>query len=329
MKKVLLSFFAFAVFPLFAQQSAHEQFVSPAEAFIGDTVQVKYYFQTGADLIEVDSLELTVEFDAFKTFSDLCFVKKATLRRTGSDYTLFMDVIPWHVGEINIPPFDIASLVNSSLKDSESATGTYIVDIDPIYIKSIVQHTGKNQLQPPQGPMTVPGTTAFLIVAVIFALILFVALLVVLFKIPVIREWLEKVFAERSAKKNVRDTNKSLKKLLKKSPKIEDDKYFAASIQKILRNYCEKRFACNFESLTTDEIAPVILEIAGGEFSPVQDKGVSLMYEIFRRCDFVRFASTLNLKLFNAGEREVMVQKALDLVEIFETEEEEETDADL
>ncbi len=329
MKKIVLFLFGLIGFPLFAQQSAHEQFVSPAEIFIGDTVQIKYYFQTGADLIDGDSQELTVEYDAFKKFSSLCFVKKASLKRTGSDYTFFMDVIPWQVGELNIPPFDIAALINLSLKDSDAATGNYIVDIDPVVIKSIVQRTGKNQIQPPQGPVTVPGTTAFLIVAVIFALILFVLLLVALFKIPAIKEWLEDFFAARKAKKNVRRTLKNLKKLLKKSGKILDDKFFAASIQKILRNYCENRFACSFDSLTTDEISPFFLQLAGGEFTELQDKGVLLMYEIFRRCDYIRFAGSAPEVFIGDSQREGLVQKAVDLVEIFETDEEEETDADI
>lgn len=323
----LVSAFLFSS-AVFSQESSHTQIVSPDIIYLGDTVTVRYQFKTGAALLSEPSLSLTTDYDAFKRMSSYCFVKKADISCSGSEYILTLEVIPWRTGSLNIPPFDVNTLIHRSQNESGDFSA-YMVDPDPFNVNSLVERTGINTIQPPAGPLTVPGTTAFLIVAAIVLVIIFTAILYVLFKIPAIRSFFADSRAVRNARKNARNTIRALKKLLKTLQKNDDDKYFALCLQSILREYCSRRFENDFEPLTTSEIIPFLTEIAGGELSELQEKGALLIYEIFKRCDYVRYANTGNSELFLFYERKELVNNAIKTVEIFETEEQEEADDQL
>jgi len=323
MKKVLCSLAAFLTFTVIlpAQDSAHKQTVFPNTIYLGDTVQIRYQFKTGAELMDTPSMELTADFDAFKRMESFCHVNKASISCTGSEYTLFLEVIPWKTGSVNIPPFDVNTLIHRS-KNEAGDFGSYLVDIDPITVNSLVEKTGINTIQPPSGPLTVPGTTAFIIVAAVVVLAVFTLLMYILFKIPAIGAFFALSRAQRNARKNARNTIRALRKLLKSQQKNEDDKYYALCLQTILREYLNRRFENDFEPLTTSEIVPFLTEITGGELTELQEKGALLIYEIFKRCDYVRYANTDNKELFLFYERKELVNNGVKAVEIFETEEE-------
>ena len=123
--------YIFAIFSLLILLSApghtqNLQLVMPKIVYIGDTVEIRYIFHSEAKLFGgefSDSpsafLNLNTEYDFFKANAADFAVTKATLEKINAEYTLTMTVIPWKTGYLQIPPFNLNSLVNSSLDFSK------------------------------------------------------------------------------------------------------------------------------------------------------------------------------------------------------------------
>ena len=314
------------------------QIVMPKIIYIGDTAEVRYIFHSDAEifgksfpLTENTSISLRTDFHFFKANESNFTVTSADIRRTGSEYTLTINIIPWKTGFCVIPPFNLASLVRFSL-ESEYGIEThsaipFIVSLSPIEVKSLVQKTGNNSFMPQSGPLTLPGTTLFLVIIAIVSLILFSALVFVILHLPGIARFIDNFTYLYSLKRNSRKTIKKILLLQKDSAKIPSDKDFAAELQHILRIFLKKRFSTDFSSVTSAKIPLLFTQIMGGSLSEKQENCVNTLLEIFNRLDYIRFAENAHFletdKTDGINERISLAERSIRLIENFDSEEEE------
>lgn len=317
--KKLIPFISLILFCSFTySQDKHRQYVSPDTVYLGENVHIKYDFQTGADFFDGETIELTTDYDSFNRRYRDFFVKKMSLSCLGSEYTLHMDIIPWKTGTLEIPPFDLNALVKKSGTDNSSP---FYITLEPVQVHSIAAKLGVNQLEPPEGPKTVPGTTAFLVLAFIAAFIILSLIFFALLKLPVFKKFLiERHYAYRT-RKNAGNARSQLKRLWKNSSRIQDDKKYALKVQEIMRSYCNGRFTDGFEALTPPQFYAYFTELAGGDITERQEEGVMSLMQIFSRCDYIRFATDETTMLFDPNERRDMVKNACAVIENFESDE--------
>lgn len=326
---------------LFAQICLHAenlQIVMPKIIYIGDTAEVRYIFHSEAQIfgeafsnLENTNLSLRTDFNFFKANESNFAVKYAEIRRTGSEYTLTLNIIPWKTGFCVIPPFNLASLVRFSLESEygiETHTAIpFIVSLSPIEVKSLAQKTGNNSFMPQSGPLTLPGTTFFLALLAIISLILFSALVFVILHLPRIARFIDNFTYLYSLKRNSRKTIKKILILQKDSDNIPSDKDFASELQHILRIFLNKRFSTDFSSVTSAKIPLLFTEIMGGSLSEKQEGCVNNLVEIFNRLDFIRFAENAHFidcdKNDGTTERISLTENSIRLIENFDSEDEE------
>ena len=329
--------FLFAViFTALPAQADNLQLVMPKIIYIGDTVEVRYIFHSNATIFDGDfaikpstKLSLRTDFDFFRANASNFTIKSANLEKLNSEYTLTLEFIPWKTGFCVIPPFNLANLVRFTLESegilSTSASNIpFIISLSPIEVNSLVKKTGNHTFLPQSGPLTLPGTTLFLVILAIISLILFAVLIYALLHLPKIARFIENFTYLYSLKKNSRKTIKKLLALQKDSENFTSDKDYAAQIQHILRFFLKKRFGTDFSSVTTAKIAPLFTELMGGDLSETQSAIVESLQEIFNRLDYIRYAENARFlpASENAGtaERVLLTQKAVRLVESFDLE---------
>lgn len=310
------------------------QIVLPKIVSIGDTVEIRYIFHSeakifGGDFSDSPSayLNLNTEYEFFKANAADFTVRKAILEKVNAEYTLTLAVIPWRTGYLSIPPFNLNSLVNSSINYSITRKPPvftpYIITLSPIEVKSLVAKTGNKNFMPQHAPLLMPGTTAFLAVTAISALAVFSILLFTLLHIPKVAHFIRNVTYLYSLKKNSRKSIKRILKLQKESRIIEADKDFAEKLQHILRDFLAKRFSHDFSSVTTAKLYFEFTELCGGELDEHQENTVESLLSIFNRLDYVRFAENAGFLKENekTNERITITENAVHLIEDFEKEE--------
>lgn len=340
----------FAIFSLLILLSApghaqNLQLVMPKIVYIGDTVEIRYIFHSEAKLFGgefSDSpsafLNLNTEYDFFKANAADFAVTKATLEKINAEYTLTMTVIPWKTGYLQIPPFNLNSLVNSSLDFSKEISGSsspmtitftsFIITLSPIEVKSIVARTGHKSFMPQSAPLVMSGTTAFLVILAIVSLTVFSVLIFILLHIPQVASFIKNISYLYSLRKNSRKTIRRLIRLQKDSRQIASDKDFAGKIQHILRDFLNKRFGHDFSSITTNKLYSEFIELSGGTLGSQQEDTIENLLAIFNRLEYIRFAEEGKFLSENenngTSERLTFIQNAIYLIEDFDKEEPEE-----
>ena len=320
------------------------QLVMPKIIYIGDTVEIRYIFHSeakifGGDFAESPSafLNLNTDYDFFKANAADFAVTKASLEKINAEYTLTMTVIPWKTGYLQIPPFNLNSLVNSSLDFSRSIAGSrssmaitftpFIISLSPIEVKSLLTKSGNKNFMPQSAPLVMSGTTAFLVILAIISLIVFSVLLFILMHIPKVASFIKNISYLYSLKKNSRKSIKSLVKLQKESGHIASDKDFAEKIQHIIRNFLNRRFDCDFSSISTSKLYAEFIAISGGSLDSHQEDTVEKLLAIFSRLEYIRFAREGKFlsESENGGtsERLAQIQNSIQLIEDFDREAEE------
>lgn len=320
------------------------QLVMPKIIYIGDTVEIRYIFHSEAKLFggafaESPSafLNLNTDYDFFKANAADFTVKTATLEKINAEYTLTMTVIPWKTGFLQIPPFNLNSLVNSSLDFSKEISGssspmaitftTFIINLSPIEVKSIVAKTGHKTFLPQSAPLVMSGTTAFLAILAIISLTVFSVLVFILLHIPRVAAFVKNISYLYSLRKNSRRNIRRLVRLQKNSKQIASDKDFAEKIQHILREFLNKRFGHDFSSITTSRLYAEFTELSGGTLGTSQEDTIENLLAIFNRLEYIRFAEAGKFLSENENngknERFTLAQNAIHLIEDFDKETEE------
>lgn len=336
---ILIFFLLFLTFSLSAQATQDLQIAFPKTAFTGDTVEIKYIFHSDANIFPDEffkssaKFSMRTDYDIFENHKDDFALKEIFLEKLGSDYTLTMKIVPWEPGYLLLPAFNLSALAQFSAKKNadesdffmnSSNFAPFMVSLKPIQINSIAEKYKSVDFQAQAAPQLLPGTSLYLAVMILFYLFLIFTVIFLLLKFSVAAKGIEKIKYLFSLKKNSRKTAKKLKKLLKNSEKIQDDKEFARIFQQILRDYLNKRFSRDFSSIPTNALYSEFLEIACGELSEIQENAVELLTEIFFRTDYVRYSQ--NPK-FQSGERESLVSKSLSMLVLFDKNPDEKSEA--
>ncbi len=341
MKKILraifLAFLTISVFPLAAENL---QFVMPKMIYTGDTVEIRYIFHSDALLFSGDfsdkisaSMALRTDHDFFKANEQKFAVKSINLEKINSEYTLTLSVIPWNTGFLQIPPFNLSSLVEFSLSDrsgmSVKRSVPFVVSLSPIEVKSLVAKTGNKSFMAESGPLVLPGTTAILTLLGIISVVLFSVFLFTILHLPKVAKFLGDLSYIYSLKRNSRKAIKKILALQKDSQKIPQDKDFAEKLQHIIREFLSRRFAFNFSTVTTSRIYGIFSDLCGGSLSEHQAQTVESLVEIFSRLDYLRFSENAafisKVEASGKSERIVISENAIKLIEDFDKEEDDDS----
>lgn len=316
----LLSVFSVRIFA----QSDIKQMSFPKRIYIGDTAEIHYTFGSGVDFFpdeeNVDEKNLLFAALPFECDNNDFTLQKAFIQKNGPLYTVVLIFIPWKVGFIDFPEFDLYSAVFGS------STIPFNIDPKPVEINSII--TDQNAvLRPFASPLLFPGTIYFVyaFIAVVLGALIFIVQAVIRWQ--TISDKLKQKRILRKYARNSRQALRQLKKLEKKSAKI-NDVIFCTAIQHIFRKYLTGRFGVDFCAVTTNQFMTVFNNITGGVLGGFFIDNMEAIVEIFRRMDYVRFAqNSLESKrlpkekyaaILHEGEREEILNTSRAIIKLFD-----------
>lgn len=324
MKKVLfLGLFCFSLFfnflstPLYAQETEEAmQVVLPIDVYIGDQAEIRYTFRSAIDFFSGnDSLDHIEIENPFKGEEDKFSVIKSELYRNEMEYTLRIVIVPWVVGAINFPTFnlnDVLGLNISNVKNSEenlSEIALFSVSLFPVNVKSIVEKTGNKEMMPPVPPIVIPGTTYFIFLIILCFVVFLILFFRFLFRFNSIRQKWIKYLKRRAFKKNAEDAIKKIKKLLKTSKLTDID--FCSSLQSITRNYLEFRFDYHFKAISSSGIKSAFEKIFSNDVPSIVSIAVDDITAMFVRTDYIRYAhDSIDSQLYPPAEHQAVLVKS-------------------
>lgn len=310
---------------LFAQSDI-SQLVFPKRLYVGDTAELRYTFRSSIDFFNGDSasdeLVLPVAAFPFQIDNREFSIEKASLQRNGDFYTVILTFIPWRTGIVDIPPFDLLSVLYGS------AAVPVEINPQPFEVASVLPDGDDTQLRSSVPPLLIPGTM-YVVYAVIF---LCIVLLILIVKAAVsysdVAAAVRAYMTLKNYAKNARRTLKSLRRLEKKGAQFSDEE-FCAVFQTIMRGYLSVRFGSSFNACTSSLISASLEESTGGFMSDAKMAQAELLEGLFRRADYIRFAagSADSRRLpaeqysaaFRQNERSEFTKKARTVIQTFES----------
>lgn len=324
-----------------------QQVLTPKEVFVGDTAQITYSFRSAVDFfafadkqrISGDTLTLTLTQKAFTSVADKCSLINVVLKREDLSYTLIVTFIPWKTGVIDLGPFDLYTATRNSdasnTVEPKKDDVTFVIDLAPIKVASLVERTGARSLKPPVPPMTVPGTNYLVWSLIIMLILLLIGAGVVLTKL---QQLVQKIQIWKKQIGFYRNSNSTYKKLRKLSENTDfDDGAFASEWQLIMRTYLEKRFGTSFSAIPASKIVLQIISCTGDMLSPELQNVVTTLSGLFYRTDYIRFAvGSVDSELLPAQEHQAsfleqeraqLIERTNDIVKQLEMKDEKEGEA--
>ncbi|MFA6855947.1 MAG: hypothetical protein WCR31_01950 [Treponema sp.] len=307
-------------------QSDVTQVNLPKRIFIGDTAEVRYTFRSSVNFFsDMNNSETLREIDSkslgFNCETDDYTVTKASLGRSGSLYTFSLTFIPWHTGDINFPPFDLARAIYGT------TSFTFSIDIQPVPVSSILQKADDRTLRPPAGPLLLPGTVYALYAAAVIILFLLVVLIRVIVKWPVICNAREEKKILRSYARNAKELLRRIRLLGKAGTQISDIQ-FCSDLQRLIRRYLDFRYGYHFSTVITSQFMTVFNNVTAGTLSDKKQKAAEELVSVLSRTDYIRYAhdsidsnrlpaEQYSTKL-SEEEREQLLERIRDAVDSFE-----------
>jgi len=266
--------------------SAYAQNTSlvPKDVYVGDEAEIRFSFAWDGNLFPADKEQSASSFnsaDLDENIDDAYTIKSMHILPSANGYVLSIIFIPWKVGFLDIPPFDLSMTFDIDKP--------LLIDVSEVYIQSIVEKTSAKNIRPPIGPVIVPGTTyvVFGVIAAIFALCVLIFILLV--HITPVVAGMKNFFRQIWATQNFRKTFRDLIRLESHSAKLEPD-VFAAKLSVIIRCYLEGRFVHPFTAETTSSLVAVFNRLFAGTASNKAEDFMQNLYEVCARCDFLRYA---------------------------------------
>ena len=276
-------------FPCFSYIAAEGDSVSqvlvPREVYVGDSAEIRYTFHAPSSFPAGGGKPRQLQFEKspLSSIDDICSVRNLVLSGSGSQYTLTVTVIPWRIGTVDFPPFDLMTLMDSRLSG-------FVVDLKPFSVGSIAEKTGSSVLRPPSPPVLIPGTTYIIYGAAVLILLFLGICIRALLNVRAIIDFWRGVVRRAGYGRNARIALRDLHRLQRKE-KTLDDGTFCAQLQAVTRVYLEYRFSFPFHSVTSDRFEPVFENITGGTLSLSQSLRIEELGALFRRTDYIRYAS--------------------------------------
>lgn len=320
------------------------QTIIPHEIYTGDTVTIQLTF-TDSNLYPVlfddsalnDEIELTPS-DALRNSvnPENAFIKSARIAPSSSaagGFTLFIELIPWKPGPLSFGKLNLAeAFIPPPGGDAQNPAGVFAIELSPIEVHSISQRLNARSIRPPVSPILLPKTNYYLWLFSILGVLAISTLFTVILKAPLILRYLRRVKRRIALFINAQHTKRLLSAALKHT---DDDKTFAGTWQEIMRKYLSFRFSAPCASVPASKIALVIPET---DVPAIMAQAESLC-AAFTRTDYIRFAAgSIDSKLlpeedhkagFAPGERELIVSKAFEIIDCFESNEGEKQDSSL
>ncbi|MCR5725244.1 MAG: hypothetical protein K6G80_09190 [Treponema sp.] len=310
MKKYLAALVMMAITALstYAQQNRAIQLFMPKTVFVGDTAELRYIFQTEADLFgdrNINRQALMTEYSALRTADanrdQRCHIKSAIIEHTGTEYTLIITLIPWKAGEIDFLPFDLAQWIRASQQKKQYGA-TYDIDLKPVTVHSLVNSLHITSVRPSAAPLMVPGTSILLVLIAAALVVIHTLLIALLMRLKAFTTFMRMSGQERYLHRQAKNALKKLRRLQKADAKYPvDDRAFCARIQHILRDYLNVRFNSSFESLATPAMAQACTTAFGGDLTDREATAIDSLTGLFMRTDYVRFASDADLIATTGG----------------------------
>ncbi len=336
MRKSILkaAIFALAVLlsvPCFSQADGEiNQALIPLEIYPGDQAEIRYTFRSAVDFFPGSSIQIEKQIDVaklpFDSLSEKCTVKKVVFSRNDMEYTLSIFFVPWQVGKIEFPEFDILPLVTTR-KISEDNKMAYMISLKPVVIQSIVEKTQINTMRPPAPPLIIPGTTYVIFAISLFSVLAIFLILRFLLKFKEIRIWWKEYLQRRLYKKNADMAVKKIKRLVK-AQKVSDIE-FCSALQNITRGYLEFRFSYPFSAASASGIRLGFAKIFAGDIPSDVAFCIEDLSSMFIRTDYIRYAhDSIDSNLYPPSEhqaalvsyeRKSLSDSVLKVIDIFES----------
>jgi len=301
-----------------------QQILLPKKVYIGDTAELRCSFNSPnphlKELVANGITELPLVSQAQLPQKDYD-IQKLTLSPAGVDFYQFtITFVPWKTGELTFPPMEI-----------EGAELT--LEFQPVQIVSLISTDPANatSLRDSTAPLLLPGTAYKLY----GSLAAFVILLILLIRLIVIRKsllfYLNQKRLLKKYKKNKKLTLKKLRQLAdpkdRESEKAEPDhdRIQAEKLQKIIRSYLEVRFDYPFTRTVTSEMMKGWQDAGYGILSEAKEEAFGEIVSSFIRTDYIRYSKKGS---FTEGELEELIKKLTNQIELLESDEEANTEAE-
>lgn len=272
-------------------QSASDisQALVPLEVYVGDVAELRYSFKLDSEIFSGQNFEkgIDVENIPFENLADALMIKSARFSMRENDCSLVIQFIPWRTGTIDFPAFDLISVLDfdDMAKDENFS---FKISLLPIEIKSVVEKTGRAEIQGSLPPLMVPGTSyvvfAFVVVAILFLAAIFRALV----KFHDLKRWVLQMKVRRQRRRNSILTLRKLKKLLRNGNLSDIE--FCAGLQNVTRTYLSFRFDFPFESESALGISIAFQKIFLGEIPDFLFPILDDLTALFIRTDYIRYA---------------------------------------
>ena len=292
-----------------------EQILLPRQVYIGDRAEIRCTFETDSAGIRNEAAQKgTIELskDCFtQELDSLAYdIKKVTVESGRyNNYTLVITMNAWHTGKIQLPDYDIGFALNCEAE-------TYVVKFSPVEIVSITQEESISTIRDMHSPLLLPGTTYKLYGAAI-SLVLFIILLVrVIIKRHKVSFFFKNKILMWRYNKNRKQTFRALMKLQQNS-KITDAEV-SMGIQNIMRSYLEFRFDYPFTKKVSSELLKSFYEATNNLISEKKIPACEDITQVFIRTDYIRYSKESS---FERGEKEQLISRLLNAIDILETEE--------
>lgn len=288
------------------------QIIVPKQLYIGDRAELRCTFNSDQSYLRESVLKseaVKLDLSGFsqnidQTQYDITGVQ---LLSSGADYyTLVVSFIPWTTNRIDFPEFDLGLAFNANASQQ-------IIRFDPVNVIALAE--GENiSLHDAENPLLLPGTYYQLVGGGIFTL----ALIVILIRLIVKRQQVALFFKNRKLMRKYRKNQKLTEKLLLK---LSDDEELsshdvAEEMQKILRNYLEVRFDYPFTRCLTSELMDGFFKATLHLLSEEKENAFVEIATTFTRTDFIRYSKEAS---FNGGEKQILIQKIIQNIDIIET----------
>lgn len=308
------------------------QIYMPLEIYVGDVVELKYSFRSAVDFFSdvIIEKEIDVERFPFENSGDLFTVKGARFIRNDKDFVILMQIIPWRAGVMNIPNFDLYSVLGMD-ESERNKNISYTVLFEPIEIKSIIEKTGCNEIQSPLPPFIIPGTTYVIFGIVLFAIILLVVFFRMIIKISDFKQYISMLKVRYARRRNSVIALRKVKRLLR-TPSISDIE-FCAGLQNLTRAYLSFRFDYPFASASAISVRECFRTICLGDIPTDIAYSVEDLTSMFIRTDYIRYAhDSLDSKRepqseyqarLAKNERKSLSEMVVKAIKLFESEQQE------
>lgn len=298
-----------------------EMTVIPRDVFIGDEMEIRYAFSSDRKLLASDTDIRSLDVPD----SDDVTVLGTQLTKEADRYVLTVRCIAWKTGTVQLPEIvllrgNAAASTDEEGNDVTEAEPDYSVKIPSVTIQSVVDYTGKTDLQPARPPLVIPGTTWIIYVIIVVSILLFVVLIVALIRFDAVKNRFFAVFASALIARNYRLLRRRIKRFLKRYLKA-DTEVFATELAHFIRGYMSVRFKTDFDSVTASEFVSVFAAAMNYTGSPEAFGATEVIADILLRCDYVRFSGdTGETGTISGDERSTLCSEFLTAVACYDRE---------